>query len=79
MTEQSNPTDLLKVTAEIVAAHVSHNAVAMDDLPQLIRQVYASLADVSDGAGAKTAERPDRKSTRLNSSHSRASRMPSSA
>ncbi|MBM3484916.1 MAG: MucR family transcriptional regulator [Alphaproteobacteria bacterium] len=59
MTEKSTAPDLLNLTAEIVASHVSHNAVAMDDLPQLIRQVYASLAGVSDGAGAKQAERPD--------------------
>lgn len=59
MTEKSSAPDLLNLTAEIVASHVSHNAVAMDDLAQLIRQVYASLAGVSDGAAAKTAERPE--------------------
>jgi predicted transcriptional regulator len=59
MTEKSSPVDLLNLTAEIVASHVSHNAVAMDDLPQLIRHVYASLAGVSDGAGTKAGERPD--------------------
>ena len=60
MTEKSSPVDLLNLTAEIVASHVSHNAVAMDDLPQLIRHVYASLAGVSsDGAAAKSGERPE--------------------
>ena len=59
MNDKSNPLDLLNLTAEIVASHVSHNPVAMDDLPQLIRQVYASLAGVSDGSGTKAGERPE--------------------
>ena len=59
MNDKSSPMDLLNLTAEIVASHVSHNPVAMDDLPQLIRQVYASLAGVSEGPGAKSGERPE--------------------
>ena len=43
-TEQSN--DLLTLTTEIVAAHVSNNTVALADLPQLINQVYNSLANI---------------------------------
>ena len=43
-TEQSN--DLLALTTEIVAAHVSNNTVALGDLPQLINQVYNSLANI---------------------------------
>ena len=42
--EQSN--DLLALTTEIVAAHVSNNTVALADLPQLINQVYSSLANI---------------------------------
>ncbi len=42
---QSNP-DLLTLTAEIVAAHVSKNTVVVNDLPNLIQQVYSSLAHV---------------------------------
>lgn len=42
--EQSN--DLLSLTTEIVAAHVSNNTVALGDLPQLINQVYNSLANI---------------------------------
>ena len=59
MTEKSTSVDLLNLTAEIVASHVSHNAVSMDDLPQLIRQVYASLAGVSDGSVGGAGERPE--------------------
>ena len=53
--EQTN--DLLTLTTEIVAAHVSNNTVAVTDLPQLITQVYGSLANIGDGPAAPT-ERP---------------------
>ena len=43
-TEQSH--ELLALTTEIVAAHVSNNTVALGDLPQLINQVYNSLANI---------------------------------
>ena len=43
-TEQSH--DLLTLTTEIVAAHVSNNNVAVNDLPQLINQIYSSLANI---------------------------------
>src|SRR5438128_10076091 len=54
-TEQSN--DLLALTTEIVAAHVSNNSVAVSDLPQLINQVYNSLANIGS-VPAMPAERP---------------------
>ncbi len=39
-----NDADLLiELTAEIVAAYVSNNSVAANDLPNLISQVYAAL------------------------------------
>jgi len=38
--------DLLTLTTEIVAAHVSNNTVAVGDLAQLINQVYQSLANI---------------------------------
>ena len=42
MTEQ-NGSDLLTLTADIVAAHVSNNSVSVGDVPQLIEKVFASL------------------------------------
>ncbi|PZN98056.1 MAG: transcriptional regulator [Alphaproteobacteria bacterium] len=36
--------DLLALTSDIVASHVSNNSVAVGDLPQLIHNVYTSLA-----------------------------------
>src|ERR1700750_2992841 len=53
--DQSN--DLLTLTTEIVAAHVSNNTVAVGDLPQLINQVYQSLSSIGK-AQPQTAERP---------------------
>ena len=52
-TEQSN--DLLTLTTEIVAAHVSNNTVALGDLPQLINHVYHSLANIGAAPAAPAA------------------------
>jgi predicted transcriptional regulator len=52
-TEQSN--DLLALTTEIVAAHVSNNTVAVNDLPQLINQIYSSLANIGTAPTAPPA------------------------
>jgi predicted transcriptional regulator len=43
--------DLLALTTEIVAAHVSNNTVAVGDLGQLINQVYHSLANIGGSGG----------------------------
>lgn len=56
MTDQNNAVELLKLTAEIVAAHVSNNTLSSAELPQLISQVHASLADTGKAAGSE--ERP---------------------
>ncbi len=54
-TDQTN--DLLTLTTEIVAAHVSNNTVSVSDLPQLINQVYNSLANIGN-LPAMPTERP---------------------
>lgn len=41
--EQFDQTELLNLTSEIVASHVSNNPVGMADLPQLIESVYGAL------------------------------------
>ncbi|HTZ35836.1 MAG TPA: MucR family transcriptional regulator [Stellaceae bacterium] len=46
--------DLLALTTEIVAAHVSNNTVAVGDLAQLINQVYQSLANIGAAPAAPT-------------------------
>lgn len=43
---------LLTLTADIVAAHVSNNSVAVNDLPNLIQNVHAALSGISGSAAA---------------------------
>ena len=45
---------LIALTADIVAAHVSKNSVAVNDLPTLIQTVHSALANV--GAPAHVVE-----------------------
>ena len=54
MAEDSNDTNemLITLTADIVAAHVSNNTVAVSDLPTLISNIHGALAGLSAGAAA---------------------------
>lgn len=47
---------LVTLTADIVAAHVTNNSVAISDLPLLIRSVHDALAGLA--AGAEPASEP---------------------
>ncbi len=47
-----NKRDLVGMAAEIVSAFVSANQVAPQDIPGLIRTVYAALAEVSGAPAA---------------------------
>lgn len=47
MTEKISQSELLSLTTEIVASHVSNNTVAVSDLPKLIELVYSTLAKQS--------------------------------
>ena len=51
---------LLTLTADIVAAHVSNNSVAVNDLPTLIQNVHGALSSIS-GAAAAPEARPEPK------------------
>lgn len=46
MTTTPSSPELLSLTTEIVAAHVSNNTVAINDLPGLIDQVYRALSNI---------------------------------
>jgi predicted transcriptional regulator len=46
MAETGSSETVLRLTAQIVAAHVEHNAVQADALPGLIEKVYQTLRDV---------------------------------
>jgi predicted transcriptional regulator len=52
MDNQDNDDTLLTLTADIVAAHVSNNSVAVNDLPQLIANVHGALSTLSSGGAA---------------------------
>jgi predicted transcriptional regulator len=58
MVEQTPTGDLLGLTAEIVAAHVSNNPVALGDLPTLIQDVYRTLSSVGRPVAEPEPERP---------------------
>ncbi len=47
MTNMTEPLDLLDLTADIVSAFVSNNAVHAGDLPELIRTVHVSLMGIT--------------------------------
>jgi predicted transcriptional regulator len=48
---------LITLTSDIVAAHVSNNDVAVDEVPTLIQNVYGALAGL--GAQAVVEEAPE--------------------
>ncbi|HEX7390919.1 MAG TPA: MucR family transcriptional regulator [Acidiphilium sp.] len=58
MSDSQTNEHLLELTAEIVSAHVSHNSVTPEMLPNLIREVYRSLSgsDVQKPAEAPLPE-----------------------
>ena len=47
---------LITLTADIVAAHVSNNSVAVNDLPVLIQNVHAALTGISGSRNAPEAK-----------------------
>jgi predicted transcriptional regulator len=53
----AKPQDVLSLTAEIVAAHVSNNTVPLADLPALIQQVFQTLSNI--GTGTTEQPRPE--------------------
>lgn len=59
MMEKMSQNELLALTTEIVSSHVSNNVVPVNDLPELIKQTYASLASL----GQTTEEEPAEKLT----------------
>jgi predicted transcriptional regulator len=56
MVAKASFTEMLELTAEIVAAHVGNNPVPIADLPALIQDVYRTL--ISVGSGVSPSERP---------------------
>lgn len=48
MNERPEKSELLALTTDIVASHVANNRVDSAELPQLIRQVFATLAGIGE-------------------------------
>ncbi len=55
--EKVTSTDLLRMAADMVASYVSRNAVGPDQVPDLIKSVYATLKSV-DGQTTPAPEQP---------------------
>ena len=55
MPDQSN---LITLTADIVAAHVSNNNVAISDMPQLVQRVHDALSSLGTEDEAPKAKTP---------------------
>jgi predicted transcriptional regulator len=54
-----DPETLVTLTADIVAAHVSNNSVAISDIPLVIRSVHEALSGLSSNAEPeREAQRP---------------------
>ena len=51
---------LLTLTADIVAAHVSNNSVAVNDIPNLIQNVHQALSGISTSSSG-SEEKPEPK------------------
>ncbi|MEM8949863.1 MAG: MucR family transcriptional regulator [Pseudomonadota bacterium] len=58
MTEKLSQNELLALTTEIVASHVSNNTVAVSDLPEVIQKVYVSLNTLSPHPEPQQPEKP---------------------
>lgn len=58
MSDDNERSELLQLTADIVASHVSNNTVALTDLPNLVQQIYDSLSTLGRPAESAPQERP---------------------
>ncbi len=59
MPNRENHAELLALTTEIVAAHLSNNASAEKNIPDLIEQVYRTLSGLgSEAIIGKSSDRP---------------------
>lgn len=58
MSESKSASNILALTAQIVSAHVAHNAVAASALPSLIQEVHRTLSAI-ESAPAIVSQRPE--------------------
>lgn len=53
--QTADDANALELTTEIVSAYVGRNSVAASDLPDLIRTIHATLAEIASGKAANPA------------------------
>jgi len=58
MTDKMDKSELLALTTDIVASHVANNRIDGNELPQLIRQVFATLSNIGEGSAAPERPQP---------------------
>jgi predicted transcriptional regulator len=58
MPEETQDDTLITLTADIVAAHVSNNSVAVNDLPVLIQNVHGALNGLSGRSAPEARPEP---------------------
>jgi len=60
MSDQTSSTMIIELTADIVSAYVSNNAVAATDLPNLIHQVRHALTHFKPADAAREMQEPQK-------------------
>ncbi len=58
MTDKVNKTELLALTADIVASHVASNHVEISEIKGLIEQVYNTLSSLGEEAAVQERPQP---------------------
>jgi predicted transcriptional regulator len=58
MSEQVSSKEILGLATQIVAAHVSHNVVPVDELPKLLQRVFETLSGIDGASEAAVAPKP---------------------
>jgi predicted transcriptional regulator len=55
-----NKSEIIAMTADVVAAYVSNNSMSAEDLPQLIKSIHGALVEIEGGAAVDApAARPE--------------------
>ena len=57
-TERPSSGEVLRMTADVVAAYVGNNPLGTNDLPGVINAIHASLADLNSGADSAKPPKP---------------------
>lgn len=58
MANEEHNSDLIELTADLVAAYVSNNPIPVGELTALIASVHSSLTKVADGSGSTAPVAP---------------------